>query len=104
MIVTRIPKETDRFHVLIRCEPCGTKIALHQKKLIDYQPYLISNWTRHVKECKMFFRNDNKKQSTITQYLLKNSSCSNHRESVATSKGGTEISKCFNVCVTFIYA
>ena len=104
IIVTRIPKERDCFRVLIRCEPCGTKIALHQKNLNNYQPYLISNWTRHVKECKMLFVNDNMKQSTLMQYLSKNSSSSESysdhggcvKESVTPNKDTTETSMYLN--------
>ena len=35
--------------MVIRCNACKKDIGLHRKNV---SPYLISNWTRHIKVCK----------------------------------------------------
>ena len=45
-------KESCAFSSSIRCNACKTIIHLHQKDSSEKDmPYLLSNWTRHVKKC-----------------------------------------------------
>ena len=70
-MVTHVAKEQSTFSSAIKCNACNAVIHLHQKdKSAKDNPYLISNWTRHVKTCKPL--NSSQKffhQSTISQFL-----------------------------------
>ena len=64
--VTNVAK-SDIISAAIRCNACNTTIYLHQKnKSIKSSPYLISNWTRHVKMCPKL----DKKQASVQQSLV----------------------------------
>lgn len=57
-----VPKKSPGFFsVLLRCSKCRVSIQLQQKDNSDSAaPYLISNWTRHLKSC--LAKNENKSQ------------------------------------------
>ena len=74
-MVTHVAKEQSTFSSAIKCNACNTVIHLHQKdKSAKDNPYLISNWTRHVKTCKpLNSRQKSFYQSTISQFLPRQS-------------------------------
>lgn len=75
IMVTHVAKEQNTFSSAIKCNACNVIIHLHQKdKSAKGNPYLISNWTRHVKTCKSL--NSKQKsfcQSTISHFLSRQS-------------------------------
>ena len=75
IMVTHVAKEQSIFSSAIKCNACNTVIHLHQKdKSAKDNPYLISNWTRHVKTCKpLNSRQKSFYQSTISQFLPRQS-------------------------------
>ena len=76
IVVTHVAKESCMFSSSIRCNACKGVIHLHQKdKSIKDTPYLISNWTRHVKKCsKLNSKKDSFQQSTLPRLLSQSSS------------------------------
>ena len=51
VLVTNVPK-SNSLSVCVKCNGCQTSIQLyHKDRSAVNSPYLISNWTRHVKMC-----------------------------------------------------
>ena len=76
------PSASDRgsFKVIIRCSMCKTDISLQQKDRSNISsPFLISNWTRHIKKC--YTESDKHatpmQQSPISNFLFANKTASN---------------------------
>ena len=65
VLVTNKPK-CRVLSVCVKCNACQTTIQLHPKdKSAINAPYLISNWTRHVKSCQKLKQADSYQQSLL---------------------------------------
>ena len=71
IVVARVAKSNHTFSVHVSCLKCKSCVHLHQKdKSNKSDPFLISNWTRHVKKC------DKSKQASFKQSSMLAFACS----------------------------
>lgn len=74
VLVTNIPK-CNSLSVCVKCNGCQTSVQLHHKdKSAINSPYLISNWTRHVKMCQKLKNQPDFHQQSLLGFLSPSSS------------------------------